>query len=216
MNDQTEPSQANEDVVAIIGMSCRFPDARNPAAFWQNLCVGHESVREFSDEELRTEGSDPANRSLPNFVSRGIVLDEIDRFDAPFFGLNPRDVQILDPQQRIFLECAWETLEDAGYDPYRYDKPIAVFGGADLSNSFGIGGTNAHVILEEAACVSTDSYNRAWQILPLAAKTTPALNSITLNLADFLRSQPHIARWTPKGRRARNRTGGKQSMAGAL
>jgi acyl transferase domain-containing protein/NADP-dependent 3-hydroxy acid dehydrogenase YdfG len=134
MNDQTEPSEANEDVVAIIGMSCRFPDAHNPAAFWQNLCAAHESVREFSDEELRAAGSDPVNRSLPNFVSRGIILDEIDRFDAPFFGLNPRDAEILDPQQRIFLECAWETLEDAGYDPFRYDKLIAVFGGADLSS----------------------------------------------------------------------------------
>ncbi|MBV8640789.1 MAG: SDR family NAD(P)-dependent oxidoreductase [Verrucomicrobia bacterium] len=134
MNDQIEASEVNEDVVAIIGMSCRFPDARNPAAFWQNLCAGHESVRAFSDEELRGAGSDPANRSLPNFVSRGVILDEIDRFDAPFFGLNPRDAEILDPQQRIFLECAWEALEDAGYDPSRYDKLIGVFGGADLSS----------------------------------------------------------------------------------
>ena len=114
MNDQIEASEANEDVVAIIGVSCRFPDARNPAAFWLNLCAGHESVREFSDEELRAAGSDPAKRLLPNFVSRGVILDEIDRFDAPFFGLNPRDAEILDPQQRIFLECAWEVLEDAG------------------------------------------------------------------------------------------------------
>jgi acyl transferase domain-containing protein/NAD(P)-dependent dehydrogenase (short-subunit alcohol dehydrogenase family)/acyl carrier protein len=115
-------------------LSCRFPDARNPAEFWRNLCAGHESVREFSDEELRAAGTDPANRMRRNFVSRGVLLDHIDQFDASFFGLNPRDAEILDPQQRIFLECAWEALEDAGYDPSRYDKLIGVFGGADLSS----------------------------------------------------------------------------------
>jgi acyl transferase domain-containing protein/NAD(P)-dependent dehydrogenase (short-subunit alcohol dehydrogenase family) len=133
MNDQTEAQDTN-DVFAIIGTSCRFPDARNPEEFWRNLCAGHESVREFSDDELRMAGGNPANRALGNFVSRGIVLDGVDQFDASFFGFNPRDAEILDPQQRVFLECAWEALEDAGYDPSRYDKLIGVFGGADLSS----------------------------------------------------------------------------------
>jgi acyl transferase domain-containing protein len=134
MKDQAEAQETNDDVIAIIGTSCRFPDARNPEEFWRNLCAGHASVREFNDDDLRRAGGDPANRALSNFVSRGIVLDDIDQFDAPFFGFNPRDAEILDPQQRIFLECAWEALEDAGYDPSRDESLIGVFGGADLSS----------------------------------------------------------------------------------
>jgi len=134
MKDQAEAQETNDDVIAIIGTSCRFPDARNPEEFWRNLCAGHGSVREFSDDDIRRAGGDPANRARSNFVSRGIVLDDIDQFDAPFFGFNPRDAEILDPQQRIFLECAWEALEDAGYDPSRGESLIGVFGGADLSS----------------------------------------------------------------------------------
>lgn len=134
MKDQPETQETN-DVLAIIGTSCCFPDARNPEALWRNLCAGHESVRELTDDEIRRAGGDPANRSRGNFVSRGIVLDDIDQFDASFFGFSPRDAEILDPQQRLFLECAWEALEDAGYAPSASaDKLIGVFGGADLSS----------------------------------------------------------------------------------
>src|SRR3954447_4499726 len=120
------------DAIAVIGLSCRIPDAATPAQFWTNLCNGRESSRQFTDEELRRAGSDPANRGKRNFVDRGILLADTDLFDAGFFDLNPRDAEILDPQQRLFLECAWEALEDAGYDPSREDPLIGVFGGTDI------------------------------------------------------------------------------------
>ncbi|HKA41612.1 MAG TPA: type I polyketide synthase, partial [Burkholderiales bacterium] len=126
-----EPAEL-ADAIAVIGLSCRFPDAANPAQFWVNLCNGYESSRKFTDDELRKAGSDPANRGKRNFVDRGILLADIDLFDAAFFEFNPRDADILDPQQRIFLECAWEALEDAGYDPSREDGLVGVFGGTDI------------------------------------------------------------------------------------
>jgi aspartate racemase len=127
---QDRSSEAG-DAVAIIGMSCHFPDARDPAAFWGNLCAGLESVRKLTDDELRAAGVDPSCRTLPNFVDRGVVLEDGDQFAADFFGFSPRDAEILDPQQRIFLECAWQALEDAGYDPLRTEALIGVFGGVD-------------------------------------------------------------------------------------
>ena len=91
--------------IAIIGMSCRFPDAPNPEAFWQNLKNGVESVRRFTQEDLLAAGIDPAIMNHPSYVNSGVVLEGIDMFDAAFFGLSPRDAEILDPQQRLFLEC---------------------------------------------------------------------------------------------------------------
>src|SRR6516162_1807876 len=134
MTEQTKSQDGDDHVIAVIGLSCRFPDARTPEEFWRNLCTGRESVREFSDDDILRAGGDPAARASKNFVGRGVMLDGIDEFDASFFGYSPRDAEILDPQQRIFLECAWEALEDAGYDPSQHDKLIGVFAGADLSS----------------------------------------------------------------------------------
>ena len=122
-----------QDAIAILGMSCRFPDARNPEEFWRNLAAGHESVRELTDDDLRAAGMDPNIRAQPNYVARAVVLEGVDEFDADFFGFTPRDAEVLDPQQRMFLECAWHALEDAGCDPSREERPIGVFAGADLS-----------------------------------------------------------------------------------
>src|SRR5690242_17317847 len=90
--------------VAIVGMAGRFPGAPDLARFWENLRGGVESVR-FLDT------ADPALRTDPAFVPAVAALDAPGRFDAGFFGLSPREAEILDPQQRQFLECAWEALE---------------------------------------------------------------------------------------------------------
>jgi acyl transferase domain-containing protein len=119
--------------VAIIGMSGRFPGASNVAEFWRNLRCGVESIRPFSDEELAVAGIDEVVRKQPGFINAGAPVDGIDLFDAGFFGFSPREAESMDPQHRLFLECAWEALEDAGYDPERYKRLIGVYAGAAMS-----------------------------------------------------------------------------------
>lgn len=123
-------THSSTEDIAIIGMSGRFPGARNIGKFWQNLRDGVESISFFSDQEL---GIDPAVLGDPNYVKARGVLDDIESFDASFFGFNPREADIMDPQQRLFLECAWEALENAGYDPEKYDGLIGVYAGANMN-----------------------------------------------------------------------------------
>ncbi|NEQ85124.1 MAG: polyketide synthase, partial [Moorea sp. SIO2I5] len=122
------------DKVAIIGMAGRFPGARNLEEFWYNLQDGVESVSFFSDQELEESGVDPALRSNPNYVKAGVLLEDKELFDAAFFGYSPRQAEIIDPQQRLFLECTWEALESAGYNCQTYEGRISTYGGASLNS----------------------------------------------------------------------------------
>jgi amino acid adenylation domain-containing protein len=113
-----KPSDLKADYassIAVIGKSGRFPGAANLKQFWQNLCAGKESISFFTDEELLAAGVDPNVLHSPNYVKARGVLEDADLFDAQFFGYTPREARLIDPQQRVFLECAWEALEDAGY-----------------------------------------------------------------------------------------------------
>ncbi|MEW6733419.1 MAG: beta-ketoacyl synthase N-terminal-like domain-containing protein [Acidobacteriota bacterium] len=123
---------AKEDI-AIIGMAGRFPGARNIHEFWQNLANGTESISFFSDEELTAAGIDLTTLNDPNYVKAAAMLADIERFDAAFFGFNPREAEIIDPQHRLFLECAWEALEDAGYNSESYTGRIGVYAGAGMN-----------------------------------------------------------------------------------
>lgn len=118
--------------IAIIGMAGRFPDAPTVAAFWQNLVDGVESITRFAPDEL-DDAFDARTRALPNFVAAKPILDGVDLFDAAFFGMLPREAALTDPQQRILLECGWEALETAGYDPGAPGSCIGVFAGATSS-----------------------------------------------------------------------------------
>src|SRR6185503_15687201 len=114
-------------------MSGRFPGARDVETFWSNLCGGVESISRLSDDDLRMAGVDPATASDPAYVKAGGVLEDIDMFDATFFGYSAREAESIDPQHRLFLECAWEALELSGTDPYGYPGAIGVFAGAEMS-----------------------------------------------------------------------------------
>ena len=103
--------------VAIIAMNGRFPGAENLAAFWQNLCDKMVSISHFSDEELVASGIAEELLATPNYVKARGIINDIDLFDAAFFGLTPRDAELTDPQHRLLMECAWEAFEMAGYDP---------------------------------------------------------------------------------------------------
>ena len=116
--------------VAIIGMACRFPGASSPRAFWDNLVRGVESVTFFSDEELQAAGEDAALLGHPNYVKASPILEAHDEFDEAFFAYSPREARLMDPQQRLFLEVAWEAFEDAGYDPLGEKGIVGVYAGA--------------------------------------------------------------------------------------
>jgi acyl transferase domain-containing protein len=130
----TESSESVDGLeIAVVGMAGRFPGARDVDEFWQNLCEGVESISFFSDDELVAAGVDPALVRDPSYVKARGVLKEIDLFDASFFGFYPREAELMDPQHRLFLECAWQALEDAGYDPERYGGLIGVFAGVSMN-----------------------------------------------------------------------------------
>jgi acyl transferase domain-containing protein/SAM-dependent methyltransferase/acyl carrier protein len=120
--------------LAIVGMAGRFPGARDIDEFWRNLQAGAECITFFSEEELISSGVDPDLLKNPNYVRAKGVLADIDLFDAAFFGFSPREAEITDPQQRIFLECAWSALENAGYDAESYPGKIGVYAGAGWSS----------------------------------------------------------------------------------
>lgn len=122
------------DGIAIIGMAGRFPGAKDIETYWQNLCNGVESIRFFSDDELAATGIAPELLKRSNYVKAAPVLDHIDMFDAAFFGINPREAETIDPQQRFFLESAWEALENAGYVPEQFQGRVGVYAGASLSS----------------------------------------------------------------------------------
>ncbi len=119
--------------IAIVGAAGRFPGAADVDAFWRNLCAGVESVDRLTDEELLAAGEDPEKLKDPAYVRAATRLEGIDLFDAAFFGVTPREADIMDPQQRLFLEMAWNALEVAGYDPSRCPGPVGVYGGASSS-----------------------------------------------------------------------------------
>jgi acyl transferase domain-containing protein len=119
--------------IAIIGMAGRFPGAKNVAEYWDNLSSGVESISFFSDEELLASGVDPAALTAPNYVKAAPLLNDVDLFDASFFGYSPKEAQFMDPQQRLFLECAWEALEHAGYDAEKYKGTIGIYAGSALN-----------------------------------------------------------------------------------
>ena len=121
--------RSDSDDIAIIGMSCRFPKAESLQDYWDNLCQGKSCLTRFNEKELSMTHND---RKLwdKNFVPVKGVLSGIELFDANFFGFNPVDASITDPQHRLFLECAWEALEHASIAPAKLDSTIiSVFAG---------------------------------------------------------------------------------------
>ncbi len=130
------PAGAMEEGIAIVGLAGRFPGASDIETFWKNLCAGTESIRPFTDAELRATGLDPALLAAPDYVNAGAVPENADQFAATFFGYTPREAELMDPQQRLFLEVAWEAFEHAGCDVARFPGSIGVFAGLALNSYF--------------------------------------------------------------------------------
>ncbi|HEV7745453.1 MAG TPA: SDR family NAD(P)-dependent oxidoreductase [Pyrinomonadaceae bacterium] len=121
------------DGIAIIGMAGRFPGAPSVDALWKNLQHGVESITRFSDDELLEAGVLPESLRDPDYVKAGPTLAGIDLFDAPMFNLSPAEAEIMDPQHRLFLECALASLENAGYSSDRGQERIGVYGGTGIN-----------------------------------------------------------------------------------
>ncbi|TNE47584.1 MAG: acyltransferase domain-containing protein [Deltaproteobacteria bacterium] len=141
MTKKSLPSQSNlhnEDFpcIAVVGMSARFPGAPNTQRFWENVEKGVDSIRFFSEEELRSQGISAEDLQDPNYIPARGVIEDYKGMDAPFFQISAREAELLDPQQRMFLESAWASLEDAGYDPSRFDGKIGVFAGSSENGYF--------------------------------------------------------------------------------
>ncbi|MBC6445968.1 type I polyketide synthase [Actinokineospora xionganensis] len=129
--DEDAPEQ-----IAVIGLACRFPGSPDVAAFWRALVEGRDCLETFTPEQLRAEGVPEHLLGSADYVPRGGVLDGVAEFDAEFFGFPPSVAASMDPQHRLFLQCGWHALEDAGYDSSRYDGSIGVFATASFGTYF--------------------------------------------------------------------------------
>ena len=113
--------------IAVLAMNGRFPGSPDLERFWHNLRNGVECITFHAKEELLAHGADPAVVNDPAYVPASAQVAGVDLFDAGFFGFSPREAETMDPQQRVFLECAWEALEKAGYDSQRYPGLIGCY-----------------------------------------------------------------------------------------
>jgi phthiocerol/phenolphthiocerol synthesis type-I polyketide synthase E len=152
--------------IAVIGMAGRYPDAWNVEQFWQHVKEGRECITFFKDDELLQAGVSRELLSHPDYIKARGVCPGTFLFDASFFGYTPREAELMDPQQRVFLECAWEALENAGYDALSYSGRIGLFAGSGISQYF-------------LALLS----------IPGIDRVTDAITLATLNEKDYLTSR---------------------------
>lgn len=134
--EQARTAQAREanEGIAIVGMSAKFPGAKNVAEFWNNLIEGVESIRFFEPHEL-SPTIPLFERTDKNYVAARGVIEDADQFDPRFFGISPREAEVIDPQHRILLELAWNALEDAGFNRQKCDDRVGVWAGC-FSNTY--------------------------------------------------------------------------------
>lgn len=116
--------------IAIVGMSGRFPGAKNVEEFWKNICAGKETVRFFTDAELLEAGVSEELLKRPDYIKASPTIEGVEFFDSEFFNFSKRAADYLDPQHRLFLECAWEALEDAGFVAENSQSTVGVFAGS--------------------------------------------------------------------------------------
>ncbi len=136
MNINSKIQQISDLDIAIVGMSGRFPGANNIDEFWSNIQNRVESISFFSNQDLVDLNLEKSVLDNSQYVKAAPVLEDIESFDARFFGFSPKEAEFIDPQNRLFMECAWEALEKAGYDPETYEGLIGVYGGISTNTYF--------------------------------------------------------------------------------
>ncbi|MEM9482215.1 MAG: SDR family NAD(P)-dependent oxidoreductase [Cyanobacteria bacterium P01_F01_bin.116] len=172
--DLVQSSSFNGSEIAIIGMSCRFPGAPNVEEFWHNLSNGVESISRFEAQELIDAGVDINLVNHPDYVKANSILSDVDCFDAFFFDTSAKEAERMDPQQRLFLEQAWETLENAGYSSDNYSGAIGVYAGSS---------TNTYLLNNLYPTVDTSDSASVFQLMVGGNKDfLPTRTSYHLNL----------------------------------
>ena len=180
--------------VAVIGMACRFPGAEDVEEFWRNLCAGVESLSRFSAEELIRAGEPASLVELPGYVKVARTISGDDLFDAALFGFSPREAELVDPQQRLFLESSWQALEHAGYDSDRFPGPIGVFGGVKYSTYLwniyanpaliqAVGDMNAQIANDRDYLATRVSYKLGLRGPSLTVQTACSTSLVAVHLA---------------------------------
>ncbi|MGA8809493.1 MAG: polyketide synthase, partial [Thermoanaerobaculia bacterium] len=130
MRNGTTLPEDLRNAIAVVGMAGRFPSASSIERFWERLCGGVELITFFGEEELANAGVPPDVLRRPDYVRAKPVLDDIESFDTELFQISPREAALTDPQHRLFLECAWEALENAGRDAWTHPARIGIFASA--------------------------------------------------------------------------------------
>jgi acyl transferase domain-containing protein len=147
------------DAIAIIGMATRLPGAPNLQAYWDLLREGKEGIVHFSKEELIAAGvpedviEDPAFRSAKGYLA------DVEMFDAAFFGISPREAELMDPQHRVMMECAWEAMEHAGYEPSSYPGRVAIFTSAGMNTYLAFNIMTHPGLIEDVGGFQLSMYN---------------------------------------------------------
>jgi thioester reductase-like protein len=152
ISNENLPSES----IAVIGMSARFPGAETLGKFWENLRDGVESISFFREEDIRNAGVGAEMLARPDYIRAKGVLDHIEEFDAAFFRISPREAQLMDPQHRIFLECAWQAMENAAHNPWTNPGRIGVFASA---------GKNTYLLLNLLSQADWAHHEEVFQLL---------------------------------------------------
>ena len=155
-----EPLEEGPPAIAVVGMAGRFPGAPDLDTFWQNLAAGVESATRFGRDELLAAGFSPKVVDDPQWVPVRGTLEDAAAFDAGLFGMSPSEATLTDPQHRVFLETCWAALENAGYDPGRFEGDIALFAGC-APNTYQLfhaltGGGSVESLADLATVVAND------------------------------------------------------------
>ena len=169
----TQDANIDRDI-AIIGMAGRLPGAPSVPAFWQQLRAGQTAIRQFPLSEIDASVA-PAVRNAPNYITARAILDDVDLFDAKFFGILPKDAERMDPQARVFLEVCTEALDDAAIDPARAPGPVAVFAGSSMSTYL------LHNLLPGREAL--DAFTAGYQITDYATLTGNVTDSLATRIA---------------------------------
>ena len=182
-NASPNPVDDRDSHIAIIGIAGRFPGADNPQQFWENIRRGVESISFFSDEEVLAEGVPEEILRRPDCVKAHGVLDGTDLFDAGFFGYSGGEAELIDPQQRLFLEAAIEALQDAGYTPESCPGPIGLFAGASFNTYYPRFRHNPELRRKVGGLLQHLSNNRDFLTTRVAYKLNLRGPSVTLQTA---------------------------------